>query len=163
RMLADRYSLFRGERHERAAFHQPDLSLAFFERAQALTRQDGVLALLIPAKLLNAAYAAPLRRMAESQLTILALDDWSDGARRHGARRCPDHGGRCTRPAGARAALHPRARRACLDRQRQSLDALAAARRVEEDAALAAAACQGPRRRSRLASIAVRAAGVRRH
>jgi hypothetical protein len=32
---------------------------------------------------LNAAYAAPLRRYAESKLTIVALDDWSAGARRY--------------------------------------------------------------------------------
>ncbi len=255
RMLADRYSLFHGERHERAAFHQPDLSLAFFERAQALTREGGVLALLLPAKLLNAAYAAPLRRMAESQLTILALDDWSDGAQRHfdadtfplgitarkarpdagstgGSRRIGGSVGSMTRvtAAGEPFAI-PQSRLTVMGSEwslvppeigviaaRLQLahvplvDALgrmplmgvktgandaffldvvterddvlitadgvrvprAHARRcirgrdvrawiVEEDAVLAAAACHGPRRRSRLTSFAVRAAGARRH
>ncbi len=83
RMLLERYRLFRGERGERAAFHQPDLSLAFFERAHDLVYFGGVVALLLPAKVLNAAYAAPLRRMAQSELSVVALDDWSDGARRH--------------------------------------------------------------------------------
>lgn len=83
RMLADRYRLFRSEPGEGAAFHQPDLSLAFFERAQALAHEDGVIAMLMPAKLLNAGYAARLRRMAQSELAIVALDDWSDTAQRH--------------------------------------------------------------------------------
>jgi hypothetical protein len=75
RMLRDRYQLFRGGD---AAFHQPDLSLAFFERAVALAAPAGVVSLLMPAKMLNAGYAAPLRRFAQSKLTIVALDDWSD-------------------------------------------------------------------------------------
>jgi N-6 DNA Methylase len=83
RMLVERYRLFRGERGERAAFHQPDLSLAFFERAHDLAYFGGVVALLLPAKVLNAAYAAPLRRMAQSELGIVAIDDWSEDARRH--------------------------------------------------------------------------------
>lgn len=79
RMLTDRYALFRGNRHG-AAFHQPDLSLAFFERAMQLAAPDGVVALLMPAKILNAAYAAPLRRAAEGR--VIALHDWSDDPRR---------------------------------------------------------------------------------
>jgi hypothetical protein len=81
RMLSERYRLFRGERGD-AAFHQPDLSVAFFERAVAMAAEGGVVALLMPAKVLNAGYAAPLRRMAQS-LDVVALDDWSDDARRH--------------------------------------------------------------------------------
>src|SRR5207247_6051956 len=42
-----------------------------------------IFSLLLPAKVLNAAYAAPLRRFAESKLTIVAVDDWSADARRH--------------------------------------------------------------------------------
>ena len=79
RMLRDRYALFRGGE---AAFHQPDLSLAFFERAVALAAPDGVVSMLMPAKVLNAAYAAPLRRFAQERLTIVAVDDWSDAPRR---------------------------------------------------------------------------------
>jgi hypothetical protein len=83
RMLADRYRWFRGDASERAAFHQPDLSLAFFERALALANDEGVVSLLVPAKLLNSGYAAEMRRSAQTSLSIVALDDWSDDARRH--------------------------------------------------------------------------------
>ena len=41
----------------------------------------GIVSLLMPAKMMNAAYAAPLRRAAES-MAIVALDDWTDRARR---------------------------------------------------------------------------------
>jgi methylase of polypeptide subunit release factors len=78
RMLADRYALFRGTHGK--AFHQPDLSVAFFERAQQLAAPDGVIALLMPAKIVNAGYAGPLRRAARER--VIALDDWSDSPRR---------------------------------------------------------------------------------
>ena len=81
RMYADRYRLFRGSRRN-TAFHQPDLSVVFFERALSLAATDGVVSMLVPAKLTNAAYASPLRRAAEAE-TIVAIHDWSDGARRH--------------------------------------------------------------------------------
>ena len=80
RMIADRYSLFRAAR-DGAAFHQPDLSVVFFERALALAAPEGVVALLMPAKIANAGYAAPLRRAAHKR--VIALDDWSDDPRRH--------------------------------------------------------------------------------
>jgi hypothetical protein len=79
RMLTDRYALFRGPR-DGTAFHQPDLSVAFFERALALAAPDGVVALLMPAKIVNAGYAGPLRRAARER--VIALDDWSDSPRR---------------------------------------------------------------------------------
>ena len=79
RKIADRYALFRGHRDGKA-FHQPDLSVAFFERALQLTAPGGVTALLMPAKIANAAYAAPLRRAARKR--VVALDDWSDDPRR---------------------------------------------------------------------------------
>jgi hypothetical protein len=78
-MYRERYSLFHGGD---AAFHQPDLSIAFFERAVRLAAADGVVSMLVPAKLLNAAYAAPLRRFVERELAIVAIDDWSDDPRR---------------------------------------------------------------------------------
>ena len=81
RMYSDRYRLFRASAGRNAAFHQPDLSIVFFERALALAAPAGVISLLMPAKVMNAGYAAPLRRAAES-LAIIALDDWSDRARR---------------------------------------------------------------------------------
>lgn len=75
RMLAERYALFGGQR-DGTAFHQPDLSVAFFERSLGLAGPDGVVSLLMPAKIANAAYAAPLRRAAIER--IVAIDDWSD-------------------------------------------------------------------------------------
>jgi len=81
RMYADRYSLFRPD-CERSAFHQPDLSMVFFERAVRLTSPGGVVAMLMPSKVINATYAAPLRRFTQECLTILELDDWSDERRR---------------------------------------------------------------------------------
>lgn len=82
RMYADRYQLFRGYR-DGTAFHQPDLSVAFFERALALTAPGGVTALLMPAKIANAAYAGPLRHAARNRARVVAIDDWSDDPRRH--------------------------------------------------------------------------------
>ncbi|HEV7764919.1 MAG TPA: N-6 DNA methylase [Thermoanaerobaculia bacterium] len=79
RMLTDRYSLFRGAR-DGTAFHQPDLSVAFFERALALCAPNGVVSLLMPAKIVNAGYAGPLRRAARER--VIAIDDWSDSPRR---------------------------------------------------------------------------------
>ena len=87
RMYAERFPLFRGDGTRGAsAFHQPDLSIAFVERALSLAVPGGVVSLLVPAKLLNAGYAAPLRRHAASSVnmvTIVALDDWSSDAQRH--------------------------------------------------------------------------------
>jgi methylase of polypeptide subunit release factors len=80
-MLTDRYALFRAQKGD-AAFHQPDLSVTFFERAVQLTAPGGVVALLLPAKVLNAGYATSLRRSASSHMTIVSLDDWSDDPRR---------------------------------------------------------------------------------
>jgi hypothetical protein len=83
-LLADRYRLFRGHgKRDAAAFHQPDLAIAFVERAAALCAPDGTISLLLPAKVLNAAYAAPMRRYVESALSIVAVDDWSAEARRY--------------------------------------------------------------------------------
>jgi methylase of polypeptide subunit release factors len=79
RMLSDRYALFGGHHHG-AGFHQPDLSVAFFERALALASNEGMVAMLLPSKVVNAAYAAPLRRVARDRL--IAVDDWSDDPRR---------------------------------------------------------------------------------
>lgn len=81
RMYRDRYALFgRGSRS--AGFHQPDLSLAFFERAVGLADHDGVVAMLMPAKIANAAYAAPLRRFTQEQLSLIDLIDWTGDPRR---------------------------------------------------------------------------------
>src|SRR5207253_1606200 len=68
------------ELHERIADSRRLLDRAE-DGALALSAPAGVISLLMPAKVMNAAYAAPLRRAAES-LSIVALDDWSDRARR---------------------------------------------------------------------------------
>jgi hypothetical protein len=83
RMYAERFALFRNDGARGAAFHQPDLSIAFVERSLALTAPGGVMSLLVPSKLLNAGYAAGLRTHAVSSANIVALDDWSSDAHRH--------------------------------------------------------------------------------
>jgi hypothetical protein len=79
RMYRERYKLF-GNREPATGnrFHQPDLSLAFFERAVKLAAPDAVVSMLLPAKVANAAYAAPFRRFVEQELTLIDLYDWSD-------------------------------------------------------------------------------------
>lgn len=79
KMLSDRYALFRGQR-DGAAFHQPDLAVAFFERSLSLVAKEGVVAVLMPSKIANATYAGSLRRIARDRL--IAIDDWSDDPRR---------------------------------------------------------------------------------
>ncbi len=82
KMYAERFPLFHGDGvRGAAAFHQPDLSIAFVERALSLAAPGGIVSLLVPAKLLNAGYAAPLRRA--SAANIVALDDWSSDMKRH--------------------------------------------------------------------------------
>ena len=83
-MYRERYRLFRGEGAGKlAAFHQPDLAIAFFERSLSLAATDGIVSLLLPSKILNAGYAAALRRHTERTLSIIAIDDWSEDSRRH--------------------------------------------------------------------------------
>ncbi len=81
RMVTDRYALFRSAEGG-AAFHQPDLSVAFFERALSHAANGGMVSMLMPAKILNAAYAEPLRRVA-MQNDIVAIEDWSANAKRY--------------------------------------------------------------------------------
>jgi hypothetical protein len=81
RMVSDRYAFFRPASGG-AAFHQPDLSVAFVERALSLAGEGGVVSMLMPAKIMNAAYAAPLRRAA-MQHDVVAIEDWSANAKRY--------------------------------------------------------------------------------
>jgi hypothetical protein len=83
RMYAERFALFRNDGARGAAFHQPDLSIAFVERSLSLTAPGGVMSMLVPSKLLNAGYAAGLREHAAACANIVALDDWSSDAHRH--------------------------------------------------------------------------------
>ncbi|MGI8496625.1 MAG: Eco57I restriction-modification methylase domain-containing protein [Gemmatimonadaceae bacterium] len=57
---------------------QVDLSALFVERASALTRPDGTLALLLPAKLWRSLAGGGVRRLVQRDLEIVALDDWTD-------------------------------------------------------------------------------------
>ncbi|MCU1350431.1 MAG: hypothetical protein JWO56_3461 [Acidobacteria bacterium] len=82
KMYSERFALFRAGSGS-AAFHQPDLSLAFVERALSLAASDGIVAMLLPAKIANAGYAAPLRKLVQERLALVAVNDWSDDARRH--------------------------------------------------------------------------------
>lgn len=79
-MVRERYQLFRARG---APFHQPDLSVAFIERSVAVAAPDGVVSLLVPAKVANAAYAAPLREFLASETSVVSLIDWTAERRRH--------------------------------------------------------------------------------
>lgn len=76
-MLRERYRLLRGaDRVERPAFAQPDLAIAFIERAMALTTNQGIVAMVLSSKIATAAFAAPLRHALHGRL--LSVLDWSD-------------------------------------------------------------------------------------
>ena len=73
RRLAARYRWWRGSR---AAFgHQPDLAVAFLERALELAAPGGVVAMLVPAKLATAGYGAAARHALASSTTLIRLAD----------------------------------------------------------------------------------------
>jgi hypothetical protein len=65
--------------------HQPDLSVAFVERALELTAPGGVVGLLVPAKLATAGYAEPLRRHVATQAHIVRLAPADEAAAAFGA------------------------------------------------------------------------------
>ena len=67
----------------RAAIHQPDLCVAFVERSVGLASPGGVISMLLPAKIVNAAYAAPLREFLTDGVTVAAIIDWTDDRRRY--------------------------------------------------------------------------------
>jgi hypothetical protein len=77
-----RFPLF-GSNGNGTAFHQPDLSIAFVERAMSLASPGGVVAMLLPAKIANAAYAAPLRQFLLTDASVAALIDWTDERKKH--------------------------------------------------------------------------------
>jgi hypothetical protein len=66
--LAARYRWWRSG--GRGFAHRPDLSLAFVERGLELLRQAGVLAMLVPAKLATAGYAARARHALAAETTL---------------------------------------------------------------------------------------------
>jgi hypothetical protein len=73
RRLAGRYRWWRGSG---AGFgHRPDLAIAFLERAVELAAPGGVIALLVPAKLATAGYAAAARHALASTTTLVHVAD----------------------------------------------------------------------------------------
>ncbi len=75
-MLARRYEAFGAATAPRGGFaHLPDLSVAFVERALELARENGVVAMVVPAKLLRAGYAGALRALLRRRATVVRLDD----------------------------------------------------------------------------------------
>jgi hypothetical protein len=73
--LARRYGSWRSPAGRAGFAHLPDLSVAFVERALELVRPGGVVALLVPSKLLRAGYAARLRALLRREATVLFLGD----------------------------------------------------------------------------------------
>ena len=77
-MLERRYRAFRAATPARRGFsHLPDLSVAFVERALQLVRPRGVVGFVLPAKLLRAGYAAPLRSLLRDSATMIHIEDRS--------------------------------------------------------------------------------------
>ena len=77
--LKARYRWFRSS-GSRGFRHLPDLSVAFLERAVELTRADGVVALLLPAKLLTAQYGAAARAGLAERTTVHLLAELDQDA-----------------------------------------------------------------------------------
>jgi len=73
--LARRYGSWRSAGGRAGFTHLPDLSVAFVERALELVRPGGVVALLVPSKLLRAGYAARLRSLLRREATVLFVGD----------------------------------------------------------------------------------------
>jgi hypothetical protein len=78
--LAVRYATWRASAGRRGFTHLPDLSVAFVERALELTRPGGIVALLLPSKLLRAGYAARLRALLRRRTTVLGIGDRAHSA-----------------------------------------------------------------------------------
>lgn len=79
--LRERYRWWGGRRTGRGFRHQPDLSIAFLERAAELTSQGGTIGFLLPAKLATATYAGIARSVVAERMTIHALADLGDDPR----------------------------------------------------------------------------------
>ena len=72
--LAERFRWWHGC-HAGGFAHRPDLSLAFLERAHELAAPGGIVALLVPAKLAAAGYAAATREALSARTTLHAAAD----------------------------------------------------------------------------------------
>jgi hypothetical protein len=78
KQLTGRYRWWRGRRHGYG--NSPDLAVAFVERALELAAPAGVVAMLIPAKILSAGYGAAARHALASTTTLHAVADLTEGA-----------------------------------------------------------------------------------
>jgi len=79
-LLQRRYDAWRASTGRAGFSHLPDLSVAFVERALELVRPGGVVAFVLPAKLLRAGYASRLRALLRRDATVLAIDDRAHAA-----------------------------------------------------------------------------------
>ena len=80
RTLKERFATWRA-RGGRGFGHDPDLSVAFVERALELAAPDGAIAMLVPSKLATAGYGGPLREMLVRETTLQVLHRVPDGDR----------------------------------------------------------------------------------
>lgn len=77
--LAERYRWWRNPPSTKSGFrHQPDLAVAFLERATELAAPGGVVGLLLPAKLATAAYGASMRAALTREFTLDRLSALSE-------------------------------------------------------------------------------------
>ncbi len=83
---------------------QADLAALFTERAVQLSRDGGIIALLLPSKLWRALAGGGIRALLERRTRLLALDDWSRGS------------------AGFDAAVYPTALLARVEGARREID-----------------------------------------
>ncbi len=74
--LSSRYHWWKGDTGKRSGYaHQPDLAVAFLERAHELAAPGGVVGLLLPAKIATADYGRTARRAIARDLTLHAVAD----------------------------------------------------------------------------------------
>ncbi|MDQ2931173.1 MAG: hypothetical protein M3Y05_10215, partial [Gemmatimonadota bacterium] len=108
---------------------QVDLGALFLERSLALTRDDGTLALLLPAKMWRALAGGGARRLLRTGAHVLALDDWSESPAAFDAAVYPSlvvaHKGAGSEAPSILASLHRKrdVLRWCVAPARLSLDA----------------------------------------
>ncbi len=82
RYLAERFRWMKGARaNARGYAHQPDLAVAFLERALELSAPNGVIAFLVPAKLATTGYAVAARAELARRTTIALAADVRNDAR----------------------------------------------------------------------------------
>ncbi len=75
RHLRARYRWWSGEAGGAGYAHQPDLSVAFLERAAELAAPNGTIGFLLPAKLATASYGATARAGVAERMTLHAVAD----------------------------------------------------------------------------------------